>query len=446
MEKKQAKTRSFDYSWVIVGLCFLVVATSLGLCSSGRSLYLTAITDALGIPRGAFSINNTFRFVTTSVINLFFGVLVTRFGTKKLICAGLVSLITFALINSCASSLWAFYIAGIFLGIGISWTGTTMMSAIVNKWCEKNKSTITGLILAANGIGGAIAVQILSPIIFEEGNPFGYRTSYRLVSIILAVVLVLVLVFYRNPPKKNDGSDTFTRKKKKIRGAGWVGMEYSDVIKKPYFYVALACTFMTGMMLQGLGEIATPHMYDIGLDVDYVALLVSLSGIALTCTKFLTGYIYDRRGIKLSMNLALACAFFSITMLIFVDNTLFGRVLAFIRVFIAAFATPLETVMLPIFVVEFFGNKPFDKLVGIFVSVSAAGFAIGSPLGNVCYDIFGNYNVAFMIFGALMVIVAIAMQFVLRAAHRDRKIILSALEQKEASKEALAPATATLQE
>ena len=78
-----------------------------------------------------------------------------------------------------------------------------MASAIVNKWCKSNKGTVTGAILAANGIGGAIAVQIISPIIFQEGNPFGYRTSYQMVAIVLAVVLTLIILLYRENPKVN---------------------------------------------------------------------------------------------------------------------------------------------------------------------------------------------------------------------------------------------------
>jgi len=424
MEKKRLNIGKPSYSWVIVGLCFLVVFTSLGLCSSGRTLYLTAITGALGIPRGAFSLSNTFRFLTTTVLNLFFGPLLKRFGSKKLMIAGFLCLIGFALLSSVATQLITFYIAGVLLGVGLSWTSTTMMSAVVNKWCTRNKATVTGAVLAANGIGGAIAVQILSPIIFQEGNPFGYRASYQYVAMILAAVLVLVLILYRNPPV-TDQDEPVSAKKRKIRGAGWVGMEYKEVLRKPYFYVTLLCMFLTGMVLQGLGGIAVPHMYDIGMDVDYVAAIVSISGLVLTCTKILTGYLYDRFGIKLSMNIALVSAFVSMAILIFLKNTPTGRVLAFIRVFIGAFATPLETVMLPIFAVEFFGNKPFDKLIGLFTAVSTAGFAIGAPLGNLFYDIFGNYRLAFLIFAVLMAVVTLSLQFVLRAAHRDREKILA---------------------
>ena len=427
---KKLEGRRFDYSWVIIGLCFLTVFTSLGLCSSGRTLYLTAITEALDIPRGAFSLNNTFRFLTTTVVNLFFGTLVKRFGTKKLICAGFVCLIGFALINSAATTLPAFYAGGVLLGVGLSWTSTTMVSTVINKWCKRNRATVTGAVLAANGIGGAIAVQILSPIIFEEGNPFGYRTSYRLVSVILAAVLVLLLIFYREPPK-TDAEEPVNPKKKKIRGTGWVGMEYREAIRKPYFYVTLLCMFLTGMVLQGLGGIAVPHMYDIGMDVDFVALIASMGGLVLTCTKFLTGYFYDKFGIKVSMNIALISAFVSMAILAFLENTPLGRTMAVIRTLIGGFATPLETVMLPIFAAEYFGNKPFDKLIGIFVSVSAAGFAVGAPFGNLCYDVFGDYKPAFITFALLMAVVAVALQFVLKAAHRDKKRILDALSETQ---------------
>ena len=331
MEEQASKKLKFDYSWIMIGLCFLIVAVSLGLCSSGRNLYLTAITDALDIPRGAFSLTNTIRYLTTTLLNIFFGKLVYRFGTKKLICAGFISLICFALINSVASNLFVFYIGSIFLGIGISWTSTTMMSAVVKKWCKSNKGTVTGAILAANGIGGAIAVQIISPIIFAEGKPFGYRTSYQLVSIVLVIVLALIIIFFRENPKGESGKTVVGKKKRKARGQGWYGISYNDAIKKPYFYLALICMFMTGMTLQGLGGIATPHMYDLGLTPALVATISSVSSILLTVSKFSSGFMYDKLGIRLSMNIAFTCAFFSMMGLVLVSNTPVGHTIAFAR-------------------------------------------------------------------------------------------------------------------
>jgi len=428
MKKNELKKSKFDYSFIIIGISFLIVATSLGLCSSGGALYLTAITEALNIPRSAFSITDTIRFVTTTIINLYFGRLVYKFGTKKLICAGFVCLIAFALIRAYASTLYLFYFASVLLGLGLSWTSTTMVSTIVNKWCTTNKGTVTGAILSANGIGGAIAVQILTPIIFAEGNPFGYRTSYLLVTLILLLVMLLVVFFYRESPKGDTSGVVVADKKKKIRGAGWIGMDYSVAVKKPYFYISLLCVALTGMALHGLSQIAVPHMYDLGINMNLVALITSVGSIVLTFSKFSVGFLYDRFGLRVSMNICYVCSFLSVFGLVILTNTPTGHVIAFIRSVLSSFALPLETVMLSLIVTELFGNKDFSKFIGIFVSANYAGYAIGAPIGNGFYDIFGDYKIAFLIFAAMMVFVTIAMQFVLTAANKDKAIILKETE------------------
>ena len=420
------KEKRLDYSWVIVALCFLSVCISLGFCSSGRTMYLTAITDALDIPRSAFSLNDTFRYVSTTIMSLFFGRLVNKFGTKKLMCAGFVCLIGFALINSVATNLILFYIGGILLGVGLSWTGTAMVSVVINRWCKKNKGTITGAILAANGLGGAVAAQIISPIIFEEGNPFGYQNSYRLVAVLLAIVLALLIIFFRDTPKGEKAEAVPLKKTRKARGAGWVGMEFGEVVKKPYFYLMLVCMAFTGMSLQGLGGISTPHMYDIGMDKGFVATLVTVSSLCLLTAKFITGFLFDRTGLRITMNIALFSSFISLIGLVLVSNTPIGQVIAFVRVIFASIALPLETVMLPLFASDLFGNKDFDKVVGMCSAASTAGFALGSPFANLCHDLLGDYNVPFIVFAALMVFVTITMQFVLTFAPRDRDAILAA--------------------
>ena len=72
-----------DYKWIITIACFLMIFTCLGFCSSNKGLYLAAITKALGIKRSLFSINDSCRYVTSAVINMFFGSLVTRFGQER---------------------------------------------------------------------------------------------------------------------------------------------------------------------------------------------------------------------------------------------------------------------------------------------------------------------------------------------------------------------------
>ncbi|MDD4681200.1 MAG: hypothetical protein PHP79_10050, partial [Clostridia bacterium] len=95
---------NIKYKWVIITACFAMVFTCLGFCSSTNTLYLAAITSALNIKRSLLSINYSCRYITATVVNMFFGSLITRFGSKKLIGAGFVSLILAMLINAKAEN------------------------------------------------------------------------------------------------------------------------------------------------------------------------------------------------------------------------------------------------------------------------------------------------------------------------------------------------------
>lgn len=50
MEINEQK-KKFDPKWLTIGACFLMVFVCLGFCSSSKSIYLAAITEALGIKR-----------------------------------------------------------------------------------------------------------------------------------------------------------------------------------------------------------------------------------------------------------------------------------------------------------------------------------------------------------------------------------------------------------
>ena len=74
-----------------------------------------------------------------------------------------------------------------------------------------------GFILAANGIGGAGATQIVSIFINEKGNPFGYRNAYFVMAGIFIAVFLVLLIFYKEPKKSMP---TVEPQKKKVRGGG----------------------------------------------------------------------------------------------------------------------------------------------------------------------------------------------------------------------------------
>ena len=419
--------KKLDYQWVIVVTCFIMEFVTLGFCSSNKSLYLGAITEALDIKRSLFSVNDSIRFLTSAAVNLFFGTLIQKLGARKMVGIGFVALIGAMQVYAHAESVFVFYIGGCLLGLGLAFCTTTMIGSIIRRWVKENTGTVLGFVLAANGLGGALAAQIVTPIIYEEGNPFGYRNAYNLVTVILVATGILAVVFLRNQPRNEEAAPTVVHKKKP-RGEGWVGISFEDASKKPYYYVALVGIFLTGMVLQGVNGASAAHMKDVGLDAGYVATVLSVHSIALMVFKFSTGIMYDKFGLRVTMIVCDVTALVVMVFLAMVSNTPTGMVYAMIYGIFSSLALPLETIMLSLITSDLFGNKSFDKILGIIAALNTTGYAVGAPLMNWCYDAFGTYVPFIWVCVGIMAVVTVIYQFVITAAQKQRKKILAAAE------------------
>lgn len=417
------KTHS-DYKWVILIICFLMEFLCLGFCSSNPGLYTKAVTEALGIKRSLYSIGTSIRYITQTIVALKFGTLVNRFGVRKMVFVGVVSLIGSVLCRAFATELYLLYIGSVLWGIGIVFAGGTMAGTIVRRWFQQDIGKYTGIVMCANGIGGAVAAQIITPII-NNGEAFGYRKAYLVSAAIALVIGVAILVFLRERPKDAPVQPD-EKAKKKPRGSIWTGIDYSVVKKKPYFYAIVLLVFLTGISLQSIGSISVVYLTDVGMSSQFLATYATVSSLCLTCTKLLVGTTYDKRGLRFTLIMCqlAACAAFILKAVL--TNSATGMVLAMIAAVLTTFATPMETVMIPLLSNDLFGSASYTKVLGIFMAANSLGLCLGAPLGELYFDKFGTYRPCFWFFTAMMVIVLIGYQFAIRAAFKEKDAVLAA--------------------
>ena len=95
---------------------------------------------------------------------------------------------------------------------------------------------------------------------------------------------------------------------------------------------------------------------------------------------------------------------------------------------LSSLALPLETVLVPLIAADLFGEKEYAKMMGLFVSVNTAGYALGGPIANWMQGVMGSYKVALLGMSGMMVLILLAFQFALTAAGKDRKKILAAAQ------------------
>lgn len=422
METVQKK--KFEYKWVILAVCFVMVFICLGFCSSNKGRYLGPITEALGIKRSMFSINDTFRYGTSALINLFFGALVAKFGVRKMVAFGFASLIASVLIYANATQIWMFFIGGCLLGAGLAFTTTAVASVLVKRWFTGKTGTILGVVLAANGLGGALAAQVVGPII--DSGTFGYRKAYNLVAIILVVVGTLAVLLLRDKPKDHQG-DLVVKNKKSARGGGWVGMDFNTAKSIGYFIPSLIGIFLTGMVLSGINSVGSAHLKDCDIDGSYVDTVMSIHSLVLLVSKMLAGVVYDKKGLRTVILMCNGIGVLAMAALAFVSPTPFGLALAMFWGVTSSISLPMETIGVTLVASDLFGNKAFDKMLGIMLALNHLGYAVGSVVVNGMYDLCGGtYFHAMLIFAGILAAITVMYQFVITSAHRARKTIEAA--------------------
>lgn len=397
---------------------------TLGFCSSGKSLFLAAMTEALGIPRSLFSISDSCRYIATALVNLFFGSLLEKLGGRKLTAIGFLCLIASCLIYAWATQMVLFYIAGTLLGIGLALASTTMASSIVRRWFHKDIGKYMGIVFCANGVGGALSAQIFSPIIYRAGDAFGYRDAYLLNALLMLLVGILVVVLLRERP--TDAPALIPAKTgKKPRGNHWNGIPFDQVKKRPYFYLVALTVFCSGFVLQGLSGMGAAHMKDVGLDAGFVASVLSIGSLALTGTKLLVGFLYDHKGLRVTTGMCYIAAVTALVFMAVLNSSGTGRILAVGYILLYSLALPLETLVVPLIANDLFGMISYDRILGILLCMNYSGYALGAPLFNLCFDRFGSYVPILWICSVIMVAVAVVFQFIINASHKDKQAVLN---------------------
>ena len=379
-----------------------------GFACGYRGLFLTAVSDGLGVKRTLVSVGDSFRSVTGAVLSMFFGVILHKFGARKLVGAGLSVLILSLIVYSRAGSVYEYWIASVLMGAGTTFTSTAMVSVLIHQWFEENVGSVLGIVLAASGLGSAVGSQVISPILYS-GDPMGFRWAYMLTAIIVAVVALVIVPLLREK-RENKPAETV-----KNRSAD-VAETTASRGNRAILWVVGGCVFLTALSIMGVNSIYGSHMLDVGIDAKTVGTATGILSVALIGSKLLTGVFYDRLGLRAVLLICQAAAFTGFVILALMNQTAVTSALIFPAIF--AVALPLETIVITLIVSDVFGKQLYSRYIGMFSAIASIGFALAPPLSNLIYDTFGSYIPAIIGSGAIMLLVSAALHITITIRKR----------------------------
>jgi sugar phosphate permease len=161
--------RGIHYAWIVMGIAFLTMLVSsaaLGLPGA----FLRPISGEFGWTTAQISSALAVRFMLYGVMGPFAAVLLERYGLRRIVCLALCCVAGGVILVTRMTALWQLVLLwGIVLGIGSGLTALVMGATVANRWFEKRRGLVLGVLTASSATGQLIFLPVASFLIASHG-------------------------------------------------------------------------------------------------------------------------------------------------------------------------------------------------------------------------------------------------------------------------------------
>lgn len=421
------------YYFVIAAGAFFTVAVIIGLTNNLYTLYVIPVTRDLGISRGVFSLALTVRYITSAFCNLFMGRLYQKYGYRRPTTL-LVALVALSFVGySLAQNMLPYLLGALIYGIGEYFISTAALSRLIATWFYSHQGVVTGIVMAASGVGGSILSLVLSSIMETSS----WRDAQLFSAGLLAIVAVMIFFVIRDRPEEvgltpyHSPEKPVQRTQHRRLTTPWDGVCMHELTRKPYFYLTMAGMMLATIASNGVYCIVVPHLQDVGFSASFAARMLSLMLIMMAVDKILLGIITDRFGAHCSVLACICFCFLGIVMLLNIHS----QWQAVAAAVLLSMSVCLNGFIQPLLAQELFGRLAYGTTLGIMLAMLSIGGLLSSPLVNFSFDLTGSYRQILYVLAGVTVLDAILLLPAFYEEGRFRRKVESA---------ASAPAAATV--
>ncbi|MFC2018214.1 MFS transporter [Chloroflexota bacterium] len=389
------------YGWWIVAAAFLTGLYMAGVVFYGFTTVFEPITEDMGWSYAQVSLASSLRGIEAGLVAPVIGILVDRWGPRRLIFAGALFTFTGLILLSRTNSLTMFYGSFALIALGMSCsTATVLMTAVAN-WFRKNVGLATGIVASGFGCGG-----LLIPVIVKLIDLYEWRDAVTILAIgTLFTVLPLSFVFRHKPEQygylpdgqKEDGI-TFDTGPGMSPAAG-KDLKMKQVLKSSAFWlITLAFTYFS-LLVGAVITHVMPYLSSIGIARSMAGLVAAAIPITSIAGRLGLGWIGDRHDKKLIASAAFGVVGLGAFCFGYADIAGTWMLVPFLILFGVSYGGCI--VLRASLVREYFGTTSFGTIFGLILGINMVGSIIGPPLAGWVYDSWGSYQNIWFIFAGL---------------------------------------------
>ena len=367
----------------------LVLAASIGfsfhsLMTTFSGLYLEPIANEFAWSRAQVASGMSLSAVISTLASPFFGILIDRWGTRRLALPGLVSTaLVIAAFGFMSQSLlhwilmWMLYAV---VGLAVK---STIWTAAISGVFDHGRGLALGVVLSGNALTQVI-VPPLGNLLIEI---WGWRAAFVILGIGWGGTAFLLSRFFLF-----DLHDHFQQASKRTAAGGSLavpGLTPWEAFHQMAIWRIGASTLITMFFTVALAVHLFPIMTAAGIARSEAAWMMSLAGVAAIFGKTTTGALMDRFPPGRVGGLVLMVGGAAFAILLWGAHSSGLIVLAII---VNGFTAGTKLQICSYLTSRYAGFRHFGVIFGVMASLIALGSGLGPVVGGLFFDAFGNYE------------------------------------------------------
>jgi sugar phosphate permease len=388
-----------------VATAFFALFSVVGFAYYGLPFFYDFFVRELGWTRAEVTSGNAFaKLVVGPLFGFFAGVVVDRFGPRRLMLLGILLAGIAPIGLGATTTLLAFYTFYLMNALGYVTGGPLPNQVMLSRWFDAGRGRAMGIAYLGIGVGGAL-VPLLAHGLTEA---FGWRPALQVLGVLMIAIAFPLAFFVREPEALGGKSGA---------PAGTEDGEAEsilDVLKQPAFYL-LALGSMASIGAVG-GTSQNLKLYfamDRGMAQGRAAELMSLVLVGSLAGRLLMGWLADRWARKRVMLLVYLIVASAIPLLWAAPSpaTLRGAAIFF------GIGLGGDYMIIPLMAADLFGLRRMGRVMGIVLTADGVAEAVVPMAVAALRDRAGSYGPGFVLLVALAVLGAAAVSFLPR--HRN---------------------------
>ncbi len=388
----------FHYGLVILVMGFLAVLGSLGFGRFSFGMILPGMSQALDLTRSQAGLLLTLAFAGYVISSFTSGLLVARYGARRILSAGMIVTAAGLLVTGMATGLVAAALGQILTGLG---SGTAYIPGVslATTWFHTSRRGMASGVMAMGCGIGLVTAGLVVPAIFGIFGAGGWRVSWYFYALATLAVAVVEYLFVRNSPAEMGllpfgAPGTVARSDSSVSGPPGPGQGTNPLLQLGsvarigglWHLGLIYCMFGFSYII--FVSFFASYLLEIGFSTRGAGDLWAAVGVISVPSGLIWGLISDRLGRKWALALTYA-----------VQGTCLGLLSQGLLVSWAALAYGLTLWSIPAIATAACGDYAGPRLAPAAISLITLVFAVGQmtgpPAAGLLADATGNFAGAF---------------------------------------------------